>query len=77
MQSFWQLPQLKKNKVIDSSYVVFGEIGLSGEVRSVNSSDRRIKEAKKLGFGKAIVPPSVKGEGLKNPKTIVQAIGFI
>lgn len=67
----------QKNKVIDPSYIVFGEIGLSGEVRSVNSSDRRIKEAKKLGFGKAIVPPSVKGEGLKNPKTIVQAIGFI
>lgn len=37
--------------------VVFGEIGLSGEVRSVSQAEGRLKEAQKLGFGKALTPP--------------------
>lgn len=36
--------------------VVFGEVGLGGEIRSVHSLDRRISEAKKLGFTSAIGP---------------------
>ncbi len=36
--------------------VVFGEIGLSGEVRPVSRADARLKEARKLGFESAIVP---------------------
>lgn len=36
--------------------VVFGEIGLSGEVRAVTQTDQRLKEAAKLGFTKAIQP---------------------
>lgn len=36
--------------------VVFGEIGLSGEVRPVSRGDARLKEAHKLGFTRAIVP---------------------
>lgn len=36
--------------------VVFGEVGLGGEIRSVRSADRRIAEAKKLGFKQAIAP---------------------
>ena len=36
--------------------VVFGEIGLSGEVRAVGQSDARLKEAAKLGFARAILP---------------------
>jgi DNA repair protein RadA/Sms len=36
--------------------VVFGEIGLSGEVRPVSHTDARLKEAAKLGFTRAIVP---------------------
>lgn len=43
---------------IDEGTVVFGEVGLGGEIRSVRSSDRRILEAKKLGFTKAIAPKS-------------------
>ena len=38
--------------------VVFGEIGLGGEIRSAMSSDKRIVEAKKLGFKFAIAPKS-------------------
>jgi DNA repair protein RadA/Sms len=36
--------------------VFFGEIGLAGEVRQVSQPDVRMKEASKLGFGKAMIP---------------------
>jgi DNA repair protein RadA/Sms len=39
--------------------VVFGEVGLGGEIRSAMSSDKRIAEAKKLGFSHAIAPKSL------------------
>ncbi|HET6622709.1 MAG TPA: DNA repair protein RadA [Candidatus Saccharimonadales bacterium] len=45
---------------LDDGLVVFGEIGLGGEVRSVRSLDARVKEAKKLGFKSAIGPQSGK-----------------
>jgi DNA repair protein RadA/Sms len=38
--------------------IVFGEVGLGGEIRSALSADKRIKEAKKLGFTSAIAPKS-------------------
>ncbi|MBL8159406.1 DNA repair protein RadA [Candidatus Saccharibacteria bacterium] len=38
--------------------VVFGEVGLAGEVRSTTGMDRRLNEAMKLGFTTAITPPS-------------------
>jgi DNA repair protein RadA/Sms len=41
---------------LDEKLVVFGEVGLSGEIRSVTASARRTKEARKLGFGGAIAP---------------------
>lgn len=47
-----------KEMQLDASAVVFGEVGLSGEVRSVAHVDRRIAEAKKLGFTYAIGPKS-------------------
>ena len=37
--------------------VVFGEISLSGEIRAVNRMESRMKEAKKLGFDRAVAPP--------------------
>jgi DNA repair protein RadA/Sms len=41
---------------IDDDTVVFGEVGLGGEVRSVPGVDKRVAEAKKLGFKRAIAP---------------------
>lgn len=41
---------------LDEHTVVFGEVGLGGEVRSATSTGRRIDEAKKLGFKTAIAP---------------------
>lgn len=49
---------------MDEYTVVFGEIGLGGEVRTVRSPERRIAEAKKLGFKKAIAPAGVHSDGI-------------
>jgi len=43
---------------IDEDIVVFGEVGLGGEIRSVVGVEKRIAEAKKLGFKRAIAPKS-------------------
>ncbi len=48
---------------LDDGIVVFGEVGLGGEVRSASGANRRIDEAKKLGFTKAIAPAT----GKKDP----------
>jgi DNA repair protein RadA/Sms len=47
---------------VPSDMVVFGEIGLSGEIRSVSQAEARLKEAGKLGFGRALAP-SRRGRG--------------
>ena len=47
-----------KNVVIDSKTIVFGEVGLSGEVRAVSQAEGRIAEAEKLGFETCILPES-------------------
>lgn len=55
--------------------VVFGEVGLGGEVRTAAASDRRIAEAKKLGFTEAIAPvPSKKNSFIKGVKDLRQAL---
>ena len=41
---------------IDSKTFLFGEVGLSGEVRAVAQAETRLKEASKIGFKKAIIP---------------------
>jgi len=51
-----------KDIPIDSETVILGEVGLSGEVRTISYLEKRINEAKKLGFKKVIVPKSnIKG----------------
>lgn len=52
---------------LDGEAVVFGEVGLSGEIRSVGSSERRIAEAKKLGFSYAVAPMPRKKEPFVRP----------
>lgn len=58
-----------KNRPIDEKVVVFGEVGLSGEVRAVSMAEKRIQEAKKLGFTACILPKSNR-EALKEIKDI-------
>ena len=45
---------------LSDGYVVFGEVGLGGEIRSAFRPDQRIAEAKKLGFQHAIAPATIK-----------------
>lgn len=45
-----------QNKIIDRRTVAIGEVGLSGEVRSVKDIERRLREAQKLGFKYPVVP---------------------
>ena len=45
-----------KDVVVPEKTLAFGEIGLAGEIRSVNSCEQRIKEAAKLGFEKCVIP---------------------
>lgn len=54
-----------KNIAVAEDTVIFGEVGLSGEVRSVPQVNERIKEAVKLGF-KRVILPKINLKGLKN-----------
>ena len=58
-----------KNKPLQDKLIVFGEVGLAGEVRPVQGGQMRLKEAAKLGFTKAIIPkanaPKGKIEGME------------
>jgi DNA repair protein RadA/Sms len=48
---------------LPADLVAFGEVALSGEVRPVAHAALRLREAGKLGFTRALVPPSVATEG--------------
>ncbi|KTD33910.1 DNA repair protein RadA [Legionella israelensis] len=45
-----------RNRILDRETVIFGEVGLAGEIRPVQSGQERLKEAVKHGFKRAIVP---------------------
>ena len=47
-----------RDKPIDDDMVIFGEIGLSGEVRSISRIIERVAEASRLGFKQCVVPSS-------------------
>lgn len=62
-------------KRLDDGLVVFGEVGLGGEIRSAAGGERRIAEAKKLGFTTAIAPSgSKKNSFIKSVRDIRQAL---
>ncbi len=44
------------DKPVDSTTVLFGEVGLTGEVRRASQGDMRVREAVKLGFGQCLLP---------------------
>jgi len=45
-----------KNKALSNKSLVFGEVGLAGEIRPVQRGQERLREAAKLGFRRAIIP---------------------
>ncbi|MCR5156780.1 MAG: DNA repair protein RadA [Butyrivibrio sp.] len=63
-----------RNRPIGSDVVAFGEVGLSGEVRSVNMGEARVSEARKLGFKTCIVPSALAGK-LKKTFSDIEIIG--
>jgi DNA repair protein RadA/Sms len=71
-----------KERQVDPRTVAIGEIGLSGELRSVNQLDRRLAEAQRLGFKRAVIPAALgrrssdfgKGLDLVRAATIGEAI---
>ena len=73
-----------KDIVIPDNVMVFGEVGLSGEIRAVNMAGQRVAEAKKLGFGTVVLPEvcrssvgKVEGINLVYVSQIRDAIGYI
>ncbi len=68
-----------KNIPVKESIAAFGEIGLTGEVRSVYYTEHRIKEAKKFGFEKIIVPANteIEDKSLIKVKNIKEALEIL
>ena len=62
-----------KNQPIDEKTIVFGEVGLSGEVRAVNMPEQRVAEAKKLGFDECILP-QVSLDSMKDSGSVPKGI---
>jgi DNA repair protein RadA/Sms len=66
-----------RDRTVDAGSVAIGEIGLSGEVRTVGHIEKRLQEAAKLGFRRVLVP-ALNMKGLQAPKNIeVVGIGRI
>ena len=73
-----------KNKPVAEDTIVFGEVGLSGEVRAVTMPEQRVAEAKKLGFKTCIVPEvslktigEVEGIEIIGVKSVNQAMNLL
>ncbi len=61
------------NRVIEPRLVIFGEVGLTGEVRAISQPELRVKEAARLGFNRCVLPQG----NLKNlnPPEAIELIG--
>ena len=73
-----------KDNFVDEKTVVFGEVGLSGEVRAVSQAEQRVKEALKLGFTSCIVPQvcipqlsMIQGINITGVSTVSEAIKLL
>lgn len=73
-----------KNRPISDGTIVFGEVGLSGEVRAVSMPEQRAAEARKLGFETCIMPEvsrgmlkNIKGIEIIGVKSVNQAMNLI
>lgn len=73
-----------RNKPVPDDMLVFGEVGLSGEVRGVSMAKQRVMEARKLGFTGCIVPfanakqlADVKGIAVHTVKNIMEAVAVL
>lgn len=63
-----------KDKAVPKSWIIFGEIGLAGEVRPTQNGEERLREASKHGFKRAIIP---KGNAPKVPVDGIEVVPVI
>jgi DNA repair protein RadA/Sms len=72
-----------KNKALDNRTTIFGEVGLTGEIRAVNMAEQRVAEAAKMGFEVCILPQAnkehIKSNGIKliGVKSIQEVLGLL
>jgi DNA repair protein RadA len=72
-----------KNVALDNKTVLFGEVGLTGEIRAVNMAEQRVTEAAKMGFEVCILPHAnkeqIKSQGIKliGAKNIQEVMGML
>ena len=73
-----------RDKLIDPETVVFGEVGLGGEVRGISQSEVRVKEAARLGFKRCLLPKQnqekikgMRGIELIGVRTVQEAMGIL
>jgi DNA repair protein RadA/Sms len=72
-----------KNRTLDNNTIVFGEVGLTGEIRAVNMAEQRVIEAEKMGYNTIILPQTnkenikhsnIKLIGVKNIREVINLI---
>ena len=63
-----------KDYAVKENVLAFGEVGLGGEIRAVNSCEQRIREAAKLGFKKCVIP-KYNLTKMKNIKEDIEILG--
>jgi DNA repair protein RadA/Sms len=70
-----------RNLALNNKTVLFGEVGLTGEIRAVNLAEQRVAEAAKMGFDTCILPQANKERikttgirliGVKNIKEVME-----
>ena len=72
-----------KNVALDNKTVLFGEVGLTGEIRAVNMAEQRVLEAEKMGFEICILPQAnreqIKTKGIKliGVRNIQEVMGML
>ena len=72
-----------RNKPHPSDLVVFGEIGLAGEIRPVPNGEERLKEAAKHGYKRAIIPKGnmpqkpIKGMKIMTAQRLEDALDYL
>lgn len=72
-----------KNRPVKEKLVIFGEVGLAGEIRPVQRGQERLKEAAKLGFAQAIIPVANKpknriaGMEIWSVNRLDEALGYL
>jgi DNA repair protein RadA/Sms len=66
-----------KDVQVPANLVTFGEVGLSGEVRSVGQANRRVAEAKRLGYASAVGPSHGAVAGMKGVSSVAEAVSVL